>query len=98
MSDLGTLVKEVGLPIALVIFFVVQAYFREKKVDQLIDEQRRYINDTLVGLVKDSTRSSHETVAALQMMTTSLNEACEANRELYSRMLERPCILNPNGK
>lgn len=94
MNDAATLVKDLGLPIALVVFFVLQAYWREKKFDVDNAAQRKFIEDTLVSLLRDSTATHKETTAALSLLSTVVKESNEVHRSMQLHMMRRPCLLD----
>lgn len=54
-----TVIKDFGLPVALVVFFVVQNSKREAQTNQRLDAMTAFQQETLVAIIKQQHASIH---------------------------------------
>ena len=79
MQDLLTAVQSVGVPVALVIFFVWRDQIREARMTKRMDANEEFIRSELLRVVQDN--------------SAALRENAEARRELVRELRVRPCMI-----
>ena len=76
------IVREFGLPVALVGFFVWQGWVRERRMGRRMDATQDFVQRALVGLVSDNTKAMEAVGKALEA------RPCLAEAELHDRLRE----------
>lgn len=76
-----TFIQQVGLPIALVIFFVLQDKEREKRMSARLDTQQDYIQGQMMGVIEKNAeamntmaKSNQDTSVLLKQMSDSVDK------------------------
>mgnify|MGYP000224027552 CR=1 FL=1 len=73
IEALTHLVINVGFAAALVLFFVYQSHKREEATAKVIDEMRKFQQETLVTLVAETTAALKNNTNATERHTTTLD-------------------------
>ena len=89
MAELSvtSLVQQVGLPVALVVFFVWQTWKREKALVRRIEGLENGQRDMLVRMAAESSSAITENARAMKSQA-------EALTKFTDRLLARPCMAN----
>lgn len=82
------LIGQYGLPIALVIFFVIQGRDREKRMADRIDKQDDYVQDLQATVIKDNTQAMNRMADSHHDTQLILKELAENTGKLYC--LQKP--------
>jgi len=103
--EVAELVKQYGLAIALVIFFVWQSWVREKRTDAQIDGMRAFIEVKLLSVatsgqvaVASCQQAMHEVSQAVRSLSESTVEMTAATKSLLARVESRPCITTSDDR
>ena len=86
MNEWAELAKTFGVPLALVIFFVIQGKYREDRMARRIDVVSDYQRDQMGEMIQDLAALHAKTVTALEHNSAALSEVnktmilCEVKR------------------
>jgi hypothetical protein len=84
MATIIQVAQVFGVPLALVIFFVLQDTKRERRMSERLDKSEDYIRDTLSKVVADN--------------TDALRADAQASRDLARELRVRPCMREASAK
>ena len=91
--DFMQLVKDFGVPLALVIFFVLKGDRREAKMGERLGVLEDFIKTSLLGMVKESTEVMKGNSVAIDLNTKALT-VLTGKVDVGERMVAgRPCLL-----
>jgi choline-glycine betaine transporter len=94
MTALAQVVVQMGLPSALVIFFVWYGQVRERRLDARMQDLEREYRDDLVTLVKSSTATIENHTHIMVDLVEAVKESNRQVSILLTRMGERPCLVH----
>lgn len=102
MSEFLEFAKVFGVPFALVVFFVWQAWMRERRTDAQLAEMRRFIQSRLIGLSEESkgavetcNHSMSSVAASLTTLSAAVADLAAATKIMLAKVDSRPCITEP---
>jgi len=81
LTEVATMVAQVGLPVALVIYFVWRGDKREVAMSQRLADLEKSQTQLLKGLVSESTRAFIENTACLRRNSVVLEKLVEKTQK-----------------
>ena len=97
MKELLDIVQAVGLPAALVIFFVWQGGKREQRTIERQTATDDYIRETLSGIVQRNTAALTSSTESMEHHTASSEERNKEIGALVQELRQRPCMVPRRG-
>lgn len=80
-------VKQFGLPVALVIFFVWNSWVRENRLAKRITDLELFINEHMLKIIENAT-------TAIVNSTTANEKVAQGLQRLVEQLSQRPCWLD----
>ena len=89
MTDLVEIVKALGLPVALCVFFVWIGWVREMRLAARITDLESFVNTNMLKVIAEAT-------SAIMSATKASEKVAQSLEKLADRLAERPCWLDRN--
>ena len=70
--DLLPLIQNVGLPVAMVVFFLWAGHIREQRMAGRLDEMEKLVTDRLIGVIEENTATQRENTATQKQVVITL--------------------------
>lgn len=89
--DVVRLVRDFGLPVVLVLFFVWASWKREEHHNQRMEKIEQFVKETLLGMTDTTTRIIADNTVALKLLLEALktNRYCPLqDGELLAKLTE----------
>lgn len=96
MTALFQLAIQLGLPSALVLFFVWYGQLREARLSDRLDSLGDEYRKDLVAIIKTSTSTIENHTHIMVELVEAVKESNRQVSTLLTRMAERPCLLDHN--
>jgi hypothetical protein len=94
MIALVELCVQLGLPSALVIFFVFYGQQRENRMSDRITKLETQDRADLLDIIRKSTESSDSNTHIMVELVEAVRESNSQVSTLLTRMAERPCLFD----
>jgi hypothetical protein len=98
MSALLQLVVQLGLPSALVVFFVWYGQRREERLTNKVGDLENEYRTVLVNLIRQTDVHLERHTTIMVDLVESVKESNKQVTTLLLQMQERPCMLHKNGE
>lgn len=98
MTALIQLTIQLGLPSALVLFFVWYAQVREQRLSDRLDNLGDEYRKDLVQVIKTSTSTIEQHTHIMVELVEAVRESNRQVSTLLTRMAERPCLIHGENK
>ena len=97
MAALIQLAVQLGLPSALVVWFVFYGQKREDKLSTRVSDLEREYRTILVDLIRKSDVNLERHTAIMVDLVEGVKESNKQVTQLLTQMYDRPCLLNESN-